>query len=332
MIRLGFLGAGWIGRNRMAAMLATGAEAVAVADPSPEAVAAAREIAPGAAVVDSLAAMLALRPRRGRHRHAQRPPRRAVDRALDAGVAVFCQKPLGRSAEEAARRGRCGPPRRPAAGARPVVPLHRRHGGDPRAGAGGRAGTGLRRRPDLPQRLRPGQAVVLRPRAVGRRLRHRPRRPPRRPRAVAARRRRRGRRLPPTSAATGARSARTRSRTSPSPSSASAGRASASPARGTCTPASMPRSASPCTARKAARRCATSAARSTTSPPTRFRGTASEVLSTPPDDWGGRAAADWARRLAAGERFDPAADGFVAVADVLDQIYASGLPANSASR
>jgi predicted dehydrogenase len=53
----------------------------------------------------------------------------------------------------------------------------------------------------------------------------------------------------------------------------------------------------------------------------RFRGTAREVLSTPPDAWGGRAAADWAARLAAGERFDPEAERLVTVARVLDRIY-----------
>jgi predicted dehydrogenase len=53
----------------------------------------------------------------------------------------------------------------------------------------------------------------------------------------------------------------------------------------------------------------------------RFRGTARETLSTPPDAWGGRAAADWAARLAAGTRFDPAAERLVAVSAVLDRIY-----------
>jgi predicted dehydrogenase len=53
----------------------------------------------------------------------------------------------------------------------------------------------------------------------------------------------------------------------------------------------------------------------------RWRGTATETLATPPDDWGGRAAADWARRLAAGERFSAEADRFVNVAEVLDRIY-----------
>ena len=53
----------------------------------------------------------------------------------------------------------------------------------------------------------------------------------------------------------------------------------------------------------------------------RFHGTSAETLTAPPDEWGGRAAADWATRLAAGERFDPAAERLVDVARVLDRIY-----------
>ncbi|WP_236025169.1 Gfo/Idh/MocA family protein [Arenibaculum pallidiluteum] len=53
----------------------------------------------------------------------------------------------------------------------------------------------------------------------------------------------------------------------------------------------------------------------------RYRGTARETLTLPPDEWGGRAAADWATRLAAGERFDPSAERLVSVARVLDGIY-----------
>ncbi|NNM70977.1 Gfo/Idh/MocA family protein [Enterovirga aerilata] len=53
----------------------------------------------------------------------------------------------------------------------------------------------------------------------------------------------------------------------------------------------------------------------------RYRGTAREVLASPPDEWGGRAAADWARRLAAGGRFDESAVQLVEVARVLDRIY-----------
>jgi len=53
----------------------------------------------------------------------------------------------------------------------------------------------------------------------------------------------------------------------------------------------------------------------------RLDGTTKRVLATPPDPWGGRAAADWARRLAAGARFDPKAARLVDVARVLDRIY-----------
>ncbi len=53
----------------------------------------------------------------------------------------------------------------------------------------------------------------------------------------------------------------------------------------------------------------------------RYRGAARETLASPPEDWGGRAAADWARRLAAGERFNAVAERLVDVAQVLDRIY-----------
>ena len=46
----------------------------------------------------------------------------------------------------------------------------------------------------------------------------------------------------------------------------------------------------------------------------RYRGTGRETLASPPDEWGGRAAADWAVRLAAGERFDPEVEKLVDVA------------------
>lgn len=101
--RLGFLGVGWIGRHRMRAILDAGAgEAAAVADPSD---AAAREAAgaAGCAVAPSLDALLDL----GLDGVVVATPsalhaEQAV-RALERGVAVFCQKPLGRDAAEAAR-------------------------------------------------------------------------------------------------------------------------------------------------------------------------------------------------------------------------------------
>ena len=53
----------------------------------------------------------------------------------------------------------------------------------------------------------------------------------------------------------------------------------------------------------------------------RYRGTACERLASPPDDWGGRAAVAWAERLAAGAGFDPEAERLVDLAGVLDAIY-----------
>jgi predicted dehydrogenase len=54
----------------------------------------------------------------------------------------------------------------------------------------------------------------------------------------------------------------------------------------------------------------------------KLQGTKRVTLTEPPDAWGGRAAVNWARRLASGERFDSSADEFTAVAEVLDAIYA----------
>ena len=50
------------------------------------------------------------------------------------------------------------------------------------------------------------------------------------------------------------------------------------------------------------------------------RGTSAHAIVSPPDDWGGRAAVDWARRLRAGERFDPSLRRLVDVATVLDEV------------
>lgn len=102
-VRLGFLGIGWIGRNRMEAILRTRmAEAVAIADPCEEMTTEALRLAPDAEIVGGLDALLSLdldgvviaTPSA---LHAEQSIR-----ALQAGVAVFCQKPLGRSAAEAA--------------------------------------------------------------------------------------------------------------------------------------------------------------------------------------------------------------------------------------
>lgn len=99
--RVGFLGVGWIGRNRMEAMLATGAiDAVAIVDPSGEMAAQAAARAPDARLVPDLDALLAMGPdgiviASPSALHAEQ-----TLTALRAGVAVFCQKPLGRTAME----------------------------------------------------------------------------------------------------------------------------------------------------------------------------------------------------------------------------------------
>jgi predicted dehydrogenase len=99
--RLGFLGTGWIGRHRMAAMLATGVvDAVAICDPAADCVAEAAALAPAASVVRSLDAMLDMNLdgvviATPSALHATQ----AIG-VLERGVAVFCQKPLGRSAAE----------------------------------------------------------------------------------------------------------------------------------------------------------------------------------------------------------------------------------------
>ncbi|WP_375457586.1 Gfo/Idh/MocA family protein [uncultured Enterovirga sp.] len=99
--RLGFLGVGWIGRHRMKAMLGTGlVEAAFIADASPEAAEAAREVAPKAEIVAGFDEMLDLAPdgiviATPSAMHAEQSIR-----ALERKVAVFCQKPLGRTATE----------------------------------------------------------------------------------------------------------------------------------------------------------------------------------------------------------------------------------------
>jgi predicted dehydrogenase len=99
--RVGFLGVGWIGRHRMEAMLSTGLiEAVAIADPHDESRRAALDMAPMAATAEGLGDLLAqdldglvIASPSALHAEQSR-------QALEAGVAVFCQKPLGRTAAE----------------------------------------------------------------------------------------------------------------------------------------------------------------------------------------------------------------------------------------
>jgi predicted dehydrogenase len=99
--RVGFLGVGWIGRHRLQSLAATqSVEIAALADCNTSAAAVAAAAIPGAAVLPSLDAMLqrdldAVVIATPTALHAEQ----AVA-ALRAGLAVFCQKPLGRTAGE----------------------------------------------------------------------------------------------------------------------------------------------------------------------------------------------------------------------------------------
>jgi predicted dehydrogenase len=102
--RLGFVGLGWIGAARMRALAESGAaEIVAVMDSVAETALAAAAYAPGAMIVPDLERLLAVRPdgvviATPTALHAGQ-----AIACLDSGAAVFCQKPLGRSAAETAQ-------------------------------------------------------------------------------------------------------------------------------------------------------------------------------------------------------------------------------------
>lgn len=102
-LQLGFLGVGWIGRNRLDALAAAGSRVAAVADPSDEAVRAVIEAYPDCATRSDLQALLDMEVdgvviASPSALHAQQ-----AIQALECGIAVFCQKPLGRTAAETAR-------------------------------------------------------------------------------------------------------------------------------------------------------------------------------------------------------------------------------------
>jgi predicted dehydrogenase len=59
----------------------------------------------------------------------------------------------------------------------------------------------------------------------------------------------------------------------------------------------------------------------------RFTGTSRETVAEPPDDWMGRAAIDWARDLANGRRYDPEIERLIEVSAALDAIYTGGADA-----
>jgi len=102
--RLGFVGLGWIGRNRLASVVEAGiAEIVAVHDAQAEAAAEAQKLSPDVVLFSSFNELL---------RHdldgvvIATPNRFHAEQAiaaLEQGIAVFCQKPLGRNAFETRR-------------------------------------------------------------------------------------------------------------------------------------------------------------------------------------------------------------------------------------
>jgi predicted dehydrogenase len=101
--RLAFLGVGWIGRNRLQAVAESRlADICGFADSDPQARAEAQELAPAARAAESLKELIELEPdglviATPSAQHA----REAIE-ALEHGLAVFCQKPLARNAEETA--------------------------------------------------------------------------------------------------------------------------------------------------------------------------------------------------------------------------------------
>jgi predicted dehydrogenase len=102
--RLGFAGLGWIGQHRLRSLAAAGtADIVALADPVEACRRAALAIAPAAEAVDTFAALLA---RDLDGVVIATPNALHVEQtlhALETGRAVFCQKPLARTAAETAR-------------------------------------------------------------------------------------------------------------------------------------------------------------------------------------------------------------------------------------
>ncbi len=323
--RVGFLGTGWIGRHRMAAMVASGAvDAVAVGDPSPEMVAEATGVAPEAVACASLAEMLAL----GLDGVVIATPSalHAAQSiaALEAGVAVFCQKPLGRDAAEtaavveAARRADrllgVDLSYRHTAGMRAIAPLvqggalgrvfaidltfHNAYGPDKpwfydRAQSGGGCVMDLGiHLADLALWLNPGAEVA----------------------GVDAA-------LYAAGGPVGAEAVEDYAAASVRLDNGVTVRLACSWRLHAGQDAVIEAAFYGTEGGAALRNVAGSFYDFTAE---HFRGTARETLAVPPDDWGGRAAVDWATRLAGGVRFDAGAGEHVATARVLDAIYAAG--------
>ncbi len=320
--RLGFLGVGWIGRHRMEAMLKTGVvDAAAIADPSAEMAAEAAKLAPDARVMEGLGALLDL----GLDGVVIATPSalhaEQSIRALKAGVAVFCQKPLGRMAQECAavvaaarqadrlldvdlsyRHLAAVAPMREAIAAGAIgevyaadLVFHNAYGPDKpwfldaeQSGGGCVIDLGIHL-VDLAVWLLPGAAVA----------------------GVTARLFAGGKPVTPGAVEDHA-----------------IARLDLVDGGAFTLTCSWFLHAG-CDAVISATFYGTEGAVALQNVDGSFydfrsdlhRGTKTEVLALPPDEWGGRAAVRWAQRLAAGDRFDPAADEFVDLANVIDRIY-----------
>jgi predicted dehydrogenase len=55
-----------------------------------------------------------------------------------------------------------------------------------------------------------------------------------------------------------------------------------------------------------------------------FKGRNAERIAELPDQWGGRAAVEWVRKLAAGNRFSGSTTGLLETASALDRLYGRG--------
>lgn len=323
--RVGFLGTGWIGRHRMEAMIATGAiDAVAIVDPSEECRAEAKKLAPEAAILGSLEEM----PFDTLHGVVVATPsafhaEQSIS-ALERGAAVFCQKPLGRSAEEtravveAARRadrllGVDFSYRHTAATEAIMAPL--------RAGELGKVYAAdlvfhNAYGPDKPwfyDRAQSGGGCVM---DLGVHLIDLalwafgfPEVRDVRSRLYAG-----GERLAPGAAAVEDYAV------------AELDLANGATVRIACSWRLHAGQDAVIEANFYGNNGGVSLRNVGGSfydlEALRFSGTASETLASPPDAWGGRAAAAWARQLASGAGFDPAAEELVATAEVIDRIYA----------
>lgn len=101
--RVGFLGLGWIGQHRMQALVAEQiCEVVAIADSSAEARSRAQQLAPQCAAVGSLEELLALELDGAVIATPSALHATQALALLERGIAVFCQKPLARTALETA--------------------------------------------------------------------------------------------------------------------------------------------------------------------------------------------------------------------------------------